>query len=425
MASTKKFTHSAMSDQNGHVDREHDQPSNTDIDPERTHLNYSFPMSHDGIKPYQYYKQRIGEVYMYGRGSRREKEAVTGCGWIVTLPKEIYGDSEKEKAFFKGVYEFIENRYGKENIINNSVHYDEGGLPHIHVIFSPVTKLDHEVVQYKTKRTNQAVKLESGRYEYKYIHVDKNGRPVDEKNPDTWVKLNNYARMSDYYDEKVDCNSVLNKIELRNFHPDLQKYLTENGIEGKVVTGKTGTNFTVKELKEFTAKTGLHLDEVKEMMQDDKSLLQSFVEKDARVVQLEEAVHQKDAVIEALKEEILSRDKTIDRMDRSEEISHKKDEQIRDLTHTISEKNKELARATDRNAELEKKLAEMEKTIEAKQGELERAQSRVEELEKQKTVEVSQTDRTQGWGQSTSSWGDRSQSGWGTKTTSIEEEKTW
>ena len=31
MASTKKFTHAAMCDQNGHVDREHDQPSNTDI----------------------------------------------------------------------------------------------------------------------------------------------------------------------------------------------------------------------------------------------------------------------------------------------------------------------------------------------------------------------------------------------------------
>ena len=425
MASTKKFTHDAMSDQNGHVDREHDHPSNTDIDPERTHLNYSFSMSHDGMKPFQYYKQRIGEVYMYGRGTKREKEAVTGCGWIITLPKEIYGDPEKEKAFFKGVYDFIANRYGEENIINNSVHYDEGGLPHIHVIFSPVTKLDHDVVQYKTKRTKQAVKLESGRYEYKYIHVDKNSRPVDENNPETWIKLNNYARMTEYYDEKVDCNTVLNPIELRHFHPDLQQYLTENHIEGKVVTGKTGTNFTVKELKEFTAKTGLHLDEVKDMMQDDKSLLQSFVEKDARVIQLEESLHQKDAVIEALKEEILSRDKAIDRMDRSEEISHKKDEQIRDLTHTISEKDQELSKASERNTELEKKLADMEKTLEAKQGELERTQARVEELETQKPVEVSQTDKTQGWGQSTSSWGDKSQSGWGTKTTSIEEEKTW
>lgn len=422
MASTKKFTHDAMSDQNGHVDREHDQPSNTDIDPERTHLNYSFSMSHDGMKPFQYYKQRIGEVYMYGRGTKREKEAVTGCGWIITLPKEIYGDPEKEKAFFKGVYDFIANRYGEENIINNSVHYDEGGLPHIHVIFSPVTKLDHDMVQYKTKRTKQAVKLESGRYEYRYIHVDKNGRPVDENNPETWVKLNNYARMSDYYDEKVDCNSVLNPIELRNFHPDLQRYLIEKGIDGKVVTGKTGTNFTVNELKEFTAKTGLHLDEVKEMMQDNKSLLQSFVEKNARVVQLEEAMHQKDAVIEALKEEILSRDEAIDRIDRSEEISHKKDEQIRDLTHTISEKDQELTRAADRNAELEKKLNEMSTIIEAKQSEIEQAHLRISELEK--AIEISQTEISPGWGHNSSSWGEKSQNGWG-KPVTFEEEKTW
>ena len=425
MASSMKFTHDAICNQNGHIDREHDNPSNAEIDPERTHLNYSFPMTYDGKRPFEYYKQRVGEVYMYGRGTKREKEAITGCGWIVTLPKELYGDPVKERAFFQGCYDFIADRYGRENIINNAVHYDEGGLPHIHVIFSPVTKLDHDMVQFKTKRTTQAVKLESGRWEYKHIHVDTNGKPVNENDPTTWVPLNNYARMSDYYDEKVDCNSVLNKIELRNFHPDLQKYLTEHGIEGKVVTGKTGTNFTVKELKEFTAKTGMYLDEVKDMMQDDKSLLESFVESDAKVSKLEELLHEKDVVIESLQKEILSRDIAMDRMDRSDEISHK-DEQIQSLSHSPSAKTQELSQATDRNAELERKLAEMEKSIEAKQAELDRAKTRVEELEKEKTVESSQSDRTQGWGQSSSSWGDKSQqSGWGTKSTSFEEEKTW
>jgi len=426
MASSMKFTHDAMCDQNGHIDREHDNPSNAQIDPERTHLNYSFPMTYDGKRPFEYYKQRVGEVYMYGRGTKREKEAITGCGWIVTLPKELYGDPVKERAFFQGCYDFIADRYGRENIINNAVHYDEGGLPHIHVIFSPVTKLDHDMVQFKTKRTTQAVQLESGRWEYKHIHVDANGKPVNENDPTTWVPLNNYARMSDYYDEKVDCNSVLNKIELRNFHPDLQKYLTEHGIEGRVVTGKTGTNFTVKELKEFTAKTGMHLDEVKDMMQDDKSLLESFVESDAKVSKLEELLHEKDVVIESLQKEILSRDIAMDRMDRSDEIAHK-DEQIRRLAQAVSERDQALSMASDKTAELEKRLADMAKSLEAKQGELERAQSRVEELEKQKTVDASQTDRTQGWGQSTSSaWGEQAQSGWGKSTTNttIEEDRT-
>lgn len=266
MASSMKFTHDAMYDQNDHINREHDNPSNTEIDPKRTHLNYSFPMTYKGQRPFEYYKQRGGEVYMYGRGTKREKDTITGCGWIITLPKELYGDPVKERAFFQGYYDFIADCYGRENIINNAVHYDEDGLLH--------------------------------------IHVDASKKPVNENNPTTWIPLNNYTRMSDYYDEKVYYNSVLNPIKLRHFHTDLQNYLTNHEIEGKVVTGKTGTTFTVKELKDFTKKTGMHLDEVKEMIQDDKSLLQSFVEKDAKVVQLEEMLLQKDVIIKSLKEEL-------------------------------------------------------------------------------------------------------------------------
>ena len=338
MASTKKFTHAAMSDQNAHIDREHEHPRNADIDPDRTHLNYSFSMDHNGLSPFQYYKNRIGEVYMYGRGSQREKDAITGCGWIVTLPSELYGNAEKEKAFFQGVFQFISDRYGRENIINNSIHYDEGGLPHIHVIFSPVTKLDHDMVQYKTKRTKQAVKMESGRWEYKYIHVNKNGRPVDENNPETWVKLNNYSKMSDYYDEKVDCNSVLNPIELKHFHSDLQQYLTDRGIEGKVVTGKTGTNFSVKELKDFTKKTGLRIDDVKAMLQDGESILQAFAESQEKIVQLTQELHEKSKKIESMSMDLSTRNTEIKALNQSIE---KMKNQITELQKSVETKKQE------------------------------------------------------------------------------------
>ena len=380
MASMEKFTHAAMSDQNGHIDREHNQPRNPDIDPARTYLNYSFPMKYKGLKPFQYYKKRIGELYLYGRGTKREKKAVTGCGWIVTLPRELYGNSEKELAFFNGVYNFIADRYGRDNIINNSIHYDESGFPHIHVIFTPVTTLNHDMVQYKTKRTKTGIQLESGRWEYKHIHVDKNGKPADENDPTTWVKLNNYARMSDYYNEKVDSNSVMNAIELRHFHPELQKYLIDHGIEGKVVTGKTGTNFTVKELKNLTLNTGKTLDEVKEMMQDNKSLLQAFVEKDEKVLELKQLLQEKDQT---------------------------------------------LSKITAYSEDLEKKLAQVMKTFNVKQKELERAQARIEELESEKSVISTQIKKELEWGNTPSSWGDKEPSGWGNHNTTIDEEKTW
>lgn len=389
MASVTKLTHAAICNQNGHIDREHANPKNTDIDPERTNLNYSFPMLHDGTRPFEYYKQRIGEVYLYGRGSHRESKSITGCSWVVSLPKELYGDAAKEKAFFQGTYDFISERYGKENIINNAVHYDEAGLPHIHVLFSPITRLDHEIARYKTKRTQHAEKIESGRYEYTYIHVDKNGKPADENNPDTWVKLNNYARISDYYDEKIDCNSVLNKIELKNFHSDLQQYLCDHGIEGKVITGKTGTNFTVKELKEFTATTGLHLDEVKEMMQDNQSLLQSYVDKDARTIQIEQLLHKKDEIIQSLQNKLLEKDCKLDQ-----------------LTQSDFEKAQKIAQLTKNNADLERKISEMERS-----------------MEETKSAELLHRDSDQTWGHST--WGENLQSGWNGKTNTYNEEKTW
>lgn len=417
MASCDKFTTDAVRAEIGHNNREHINPSNKDIDSDRTELNYSFPLNHGGLTDYQYYKKIVGESYLYGRGSSREKEAITACGWVVTLPQELQGNPAKEEAFFRGTFDFISERYGRENIINNCVHYDELGSPHIHVLFSPITQLNHDVVQYKTVKTSQATKLESGRYEYTYrFKLDENGERI---------KLKNYAKMSDYYDTKIDANTVLNKVELRYFHSDLQKYLQDNGIEGKVVTGKTGgVNFSVKELKEFTANTGMHLDEVKEL-QGDKTLLESFVDRDTKVQHLEQALHQKDLEIKALREEILSRDLTLNQLDKSAEISQK-DSQIKVLSHTLYAKNQELSKATEKNIDLERKIAEMEKTIEANKAELERAKARVEELEKQKTIESSQAERTQGWGQTAaSSWGDKSQSGWGTKSTSFEEEKTW
>ncbi len=416
MASLEKFTDDAMCNMLRHNDRSIENNSNPDIDATRSELNYSFPLNHNGLTDYEYYKKLIGEKYLYGRGSAREKDAITGCGWVVTLPQELNGFPDKEEAFFNGIFDFVSERYGKENIINNAIHYDEAGLPHIHVVFCPVTKLDHDVVQHKTVKTTTAIKLESGRYEYSYrFKLNDNGEKI---------KINNYARMTDYYDEKISANDVLNKIELRNFHQDLQKYLTDNGIEGAVINGKTsGVNFTVKELKEFTEKTGLHLDEVREM-QGDKTLLESFVESDKKVHVLEQIVQEKDMVIDSLQEQIVTNETTIDRMDKNDEIHHK-NEQIEDLSHTIASKDQELTLANDHNQELEKRLATMERSLDEKQRELEQTRERLIELEKNKTVETSQTEKNQGWGQGTGSWGEKSQSGWGNTNHTIEEEKTW
>lgn len=433
MAELEKFTDDGVMMLLKHSDRQLKNDSNKDIVEDKKDLNYSISMERDGLSPREFYKQIKDSSYLYGRGSQREAEAVTCCSWVVTLPKSVSDyttvvkdeikvlNPEAEKAFFEGVNQFVSDRYG--TVFYNRVHYDEGGQPHIHIYFVPQTKLDHDLVHYKTTKTHEAIKTESGRYEFTYRFKLENGEKIP---------LKNYAKMSDYYDTKISGADVLNKAELQHFHGDLAEYLRKNNLPGSdsVYSSKTdGKNVSVKSLKEFTKATGITIDELKEnpLSKDELSELldkTGLKPSDRRVF---EAINS-EATIEKLQTQIheyeTEKAKTVS-LDRNDEIA-RKDEQIRELSHTVYEKNQELSHAAEKNMELEKKIAEMEKAIEAKQSELERSKAQIEELEKEKTIEFSRKEKTHGWGQTTiSSWGEKSQSGWGTQNTSIEEEKTW
>lgn len=136
------------------------------IDSEKTHLNYDLAVvdrkiiSADGTErtetPLDKYSRRFremeeetnGKFTEYTRKNRKtgqpEKirkplsiraDAVSLCGWVVTAPKDL--PSGEEAQFFQTVYDFIADKYGRDNIISADVHYDEA-TPHIHVTFMPI-----------------------------------------------------------------------------------------------------------------------------------------------------------------------------------------------------------------------------------------------------------------------------------------------
>lgn len=190
MASVKKFTQSAVVNMLRHNSRTINEPSNKDIDPAKVGLNYSLS-PYRGESDYDYFMKRKSELYCYNRG-----DVKVMAGWVVTAPKDL--NKDQYDTFFKLSYEFLENRYGKENVIQAIVHNDESGQPHLHFNFIPVVK--------------------------------------DKK----------------HGGEKICCNDVLHRKELRSFHPDLNNYLKENGVNCSIMTGitqKQGGNKTVRELK--------------------------------------------------------------------------------------------------------------------------------------------------------------------------------
>ena len=192
MASVKKFAENEVQYQLRHNQRTIKHSSNHQIDPER--LEQDYVLSPDrGMTEYDYFQQRKSELYCYNRS-----DVKVMAGWIVTAPQDL--DPARYDDFFCASYDFMANRYGEENVVQAIVHDDEGGQPHLHFCFIPVEEdLKHE------------------------------------------------------QDYKICANDVLDRRELRNFHPDLQRYLNEHGLEdAHVMTGVTkrqGGNRTVAQLK--------------------------------------------------------------------------------------------------------------------------------------------------------------------------------
>lgn len=190
MASIKKFKQTEIVNQLRHIERTIQNPSNEDIDTTRSDNNYSL-ISQRSLSSYEYFLQRKSELHCMKRA-----DVTLMCGWIITFPQTA--PKSEQTRFFQNAYEFLNSRYGEENCIQAIVHQDESGQPHLHYCFVPVV-------------------------------------------PD--AKHNG---------EKICCNELINRTELRNFHPALQKYLYDNQLDINIISGitkKQGGNRTVADIK--------------------------------------------------------------------------------------------------------------------------------------------------------------------------------
>lgn len=100
------------------------------IDPERIGLNYN-------LRPSDV-RQEVGLAIAQheqtsGKGIRKDANVL--LDWVVTLPQDC--PAERSREFFEATAEFMEGRYGKENVLGCYVHMDET-TPHAHVPILPM-----------------------------------------------------------------------------------------------------------------------------------------------------------------------------------------------------------------------------------------------------------------------------------------------
>lgn len=131
MAHVMKFTKASCGHMFAHFDRKAEHISNENLDRTRTHLNYNLA-THQTMDQGEFVRKRCAEVRCQNR-----KDVNVMVSWVVTAPKDL--PEAEHKAFFQASYDFLQKRYGRENVVSAYVHMDEV-TPHMHFAFVPVVE---------------------------------------------------------------------------------------------------------------------------------------------------------------------------------------------------------------------------------------------------------------------------------------------
>ncbi|EZT73665.1 hypothetical protein V103_02735, partial [Staphylococcus aureus 22(2K81-5)] len=111
---------------------------NEDIDHSKTYLNYDLVNANK-----QNFNNLIDEKIEQNYTGKRKirTDAIKHVDGLITSDNEFFKDKSQDeiRAFFEHSKEFIENEYGKDNLLYATVHMDEK-TPHMHFGIVPITQ---------------------------------------------------------------------------------------------------------------------------------------------------------------------------------------------------------------------------------------------------------------------------------------------
>ena len=240
---------------------------------------------------------RCAEV-MNGRKMQKQTNVVVSCAY--TLPEYFYDKPvDEQRKCFDAVYRFIQDRYGKENVIDGVVHNDET-TPHMTVYTVPVT----------TSRKTGNITVSSA--------------------------------------------SLCTQKEFNTFHKDLESYMEkEFGVKELALNGRTKGNFTLEELKERTRVKEGQDKRDEELDKREKGLY-------AKIQEAEDAKKEQvllKAKVEAEKEQL---DK--DKADFEAEMQAER-EALEDEKSSLESQKKEIEQSKEQNKIEAQRLAQVNKEV--------------------------------------------------------------
>lgn len=305
-----------------HNERRNKNYSNTNIDKEKSHLNYSLKSP-----KYSYEKEfdLMREIYKL-KGQIKVVSNIA-CEYIITSDKEFFETiGEKEtKRFFETAYNFVTEykNLGEQYIISAKVHMDEE-TPHMHLIFLPV-------VHTQDKKGNFINKIACSEF---------------------WKEKDSYRRLQDAFYQYMTSH----------------KFQSERGLP-KEETGRE--HIDLKEYKEIT-----NFDKTKEKLQNIKLELPNIpdiadiskfsMKRDEKI--LEEIIKPKDDLINELYKDNLSMHQEllrhVEMVEKAEKYENERDKIIADNRELNNQIDNIKAEYKDKEFDLEWKYKSKIKSLE-------------------------------------------------------------
>lgn len=275
---------------------------NQDIDLARTNLNYNLAdKSMSAVEVLERCKQHSSKKI-------RDNMNIM-CSWVITVPKDLA--EAKHKEFFEQSFLFLQERYGKENVISSFVHLDET-TPHMHFAFTPITK-----------------------------------------------------------EGKLSAKEVCNRFDLQCFHYDLQKHL-EDYFKCDINVLNNATLEGNKEIKELKQNTINQLEEKIKGLNDKIKTLNTEIEKlelsKTQLISEKEvnAVKSEKTLLGGFTNSVSVNENDFNKLKNTAKNVEKVQSDIQVLKNKMSALNRELKGKNDELEKWEKKLEQKEKQIDQK-----------------------------------------------------------
>ena len=379
-----------------HNQREKEIKTNPDIDKNRTKLNVDLANEENII-----YTEKINKIIEDAGVTRKiQDDATLMCEFIISSDQVFFKEKSREESlkFFQSSLGWFEERYGKQNIIAASVHYDET-TPHMHLSLVPVTNNVRKRVKNKDEKIIR-VQAETDKSRLSAATLfDK--KELKEIQKSFYIDVGSKFGLERGEEGSKTEHLSVKDYKIQESKKKISQLESENMKNIKELEIKNGT---VKILRGSVVEKSKALDKLSEQLKNDdehsSDLSEEIKNKDEIIAKLYEEIKIKDESLTALEEKNTKEKERLEAEFAKEHNYYDKEFQNErnELNEKIKTKDKELAILRGKNQELETDLGEKGKMLAAMQRKYEELEREVRKMTSAAAIEPAMPKRPENMG---------------------------